>query len=114
MLLNINSDIYPNRTPNRAYLSRNYTLPVAVLGGADFEVTNIDSSSVLFGRTGTEASPVRAPMMRDLSGDGLLDAMYGFQTFDCGFQLGDNEGWLTGFTVGATPVEGVDSVLVSP
>jgi hypothetical protein len=114
LLIEVTVDIYPNRVPNRVILNRNYTLYVAVLGSADFDVTNIDSSSVMFGRTGTEAGPVRAPMMRDLNGDGFLDAMYGFQTFDCGFQLGDTEGWLTGFTVDGTPIEGSDSVLVLP
>ena len=52
--------------------------------------------------------------MRDLNGDGIVDAMCGFQTFDCGFQLGDVEGWLIGFTINRTPVEGADSVPVSP
>ena len=110
----VNIDIYPNRTPNYVFLSRNYTIYVAVLGSANFDVTSIDSSTVLFGRTGTEASPVRVPILRDLNGDGFLDAMYGFRTFDCGFALGDTEGWLTGYTVSGTPVEGSDSVLVSP
>ena len=113
-LIDVAIDIYPNRTPNRVFLSRNYTLYVAVLGSDTFEVTDLDSSTVLFGWTGTEAGPVRAPLMRDMNSDGFLDAMYGFRTFDCGFQLGDNEGWLTGFTGGGTPVEGSDSVLVSP
>jgi hypothetical protein len=113
-IIDVNIDIHPNRVPNRVYLSRNYTIYVAVLGSVDFDVTNIDSSSVMFGRTGTEASPVRAPIMRDLNGDGFLDAMYGFQTFDCGFQLGDTEGWLTGFTTDNKVVDGGDSVLVSP
>jgi len=84
------------------------------LGSTSFDATTIDSLSVLFGRTGTEANPVRAPIIRDLNGDGLLDAMYGFPTFDCGFQLGDTEGWLTGFTLNGIPVDGSDSVLVSP
>jgi len=71
----IDIDIYPNRTPNPVYLSRNYTIYVAVLGDADFDVTSLDPSSVRFGLTGTEASSVRAPMMRDLNRDGFLDAM---------------------------------------
>ncbi|MHC4167700.1 MAG: hypothetical protein ACYSWQ_12130 [Planctomycetota bacterium] len=107
-------DIYPNRTPNRIYLSRLYTVYVAVLGSADFDVTTLDSATVKFGRTGTEASPGRAYMLRDLNRDGFVDAMYGFLTPDCGFQLGDTQGRLTGHTADGTPVEGVDSVLVSP
>jgi hypothetical protein len=107
-------DIYPNRTPNRVFLSRNYTLYVSVLGSDTFDVTTLNSSTVKFGKTGTEASPMRAPLIRDLNWDGFIDAMYGFRTFDCGFQLGDTEGWLKGYTVSGTLVEGSDSVLVLP
>jgi PKD repeat protein len=107
-------DIYPNRVPNRVILSRNYTLYVAVLGSANFDVTTLNSSTVKFGRTGTEASPVRAPLIRDLNGDGYLDAMYGFMTNDCGFALGDTTGILTGKLSDGTDVSGSDSVLVMP
>jgi hypothetical protein len=112
--LSINIDIYPNRVPNRVILSRNYTLYVAALGSASFDVTTLNSSTVKFGRTGTEASPVRAPLLRDLNGDGYLDAMYGFMTFDCGFAIGDKVGWLKGKTATGQDVVGSDSVLVSP
>lgn len=110
----VTCDIYPNRVPNRVFLSRNYTLYVAVLGSAAFDVTGLNSSTVKFGKTGTEASPVRAPLLRDINGDGFLDAMYGFRTFDCGFALGDTNGVLTGNLNDGTDIEGSDSVLVSP
>jgi len=109
----VNIDIYPNRTPNQVYLSKNYTIYVVVLGSSDFNVTELDSTTVKFGRTGTEASPVRVPTIRDLNGDGKSDAMYGFMTFSCGFQLGDTEGVLTVKTTGGMNVIGRDSVLVS-
>lgn len=107
-------DIYPNRTPNQVFLSRNYTLYVVVQGSADFDVTTLNSSSVKFGKTGTEASPIRTPLLSDLNHDGFTDAMYGFRTFDCGFQLGDTEGKLKGYIASGIPVEGSDSILVSP
>jgi uncharacterized repeat protein (TIGR01451 family) len=107
-------DIYPNRTPNQVYLSKNYTLYVVVLGSASFNVSTVDSSTVKFGRSGSEAKPVRAPTMRDLNADGFTDAMYGFMTFNCGFQLGDTEGVLTGKTTAGINVIGRDSVLVLP
>jgi hypothetical protein len=74
---------------------------------------DLDWTTVRFGRTGTEARAVRAPLLRDLNGDGILDAMYGFMTFDCGFQLGDTKGILTGKLKDGTDVSGEDSVLVS-
>lgn len=110
----INIDIYPNRVPNRVILSRNYTLYVAVLGSANFDVATINSSTVKFGKTGTEASPIRAPLIRDLNADGFADAMYGFMTNNCGFALSDTQGILKGSTASGTDVEGSDSVLVLP
>ena len=110
----IGIDIYPNRTPNRVFLSRNYTLYVAAMGSASFDATTLNSTTVKFGKTGAEASPVRAPLIRDLNYDGHLDAMYGFRTFECGFALGDTQGLLKGSTGDGTPVEGSDSVLVLP
>ena|GEM_PF-2464289 len=107
-------DIYPNQTPNRVYLSKNYTISVVVFGSASFNVTSLNWSTVRFGRTGTEAAPVRAPTIRDMNADGFPDAMYGFLTFKCGFQLGDTEGILTGSTTSGIKIEGRDSVLVSP
>ncbi len=77
-------------------------------------MSTLNSSTVKFGKTGTEASPVRAPMLRDLNGDGYLDAMYGFRTFDCGFGDGDTAGILKGKLNNGTDVEGSDSVLVLP
>ena len=53
---------------------------------------------------------MRAPSARDLNSDGLVDALYGFWTFDCGFQPGDTTGILTGSLTGGTAIEGQDSV----
>jgi hypothetical protein len=110
----VSIDIYPNRVPNRVILSRNYTLYVAVQGSASFDVTNLNSSTVKFGKTGTEAGPIRAPLIRDLNGDGFADAMYGFMTNDCGFALGDTKGILKAKLNDGTNAEGNDSVLVMP
>lgn len=105
-------DIYPNRVPNKVYLSTNYTIYVALLGAEEFAVTDVNSSTVRFGRNGTEASPVREPAIRDINADGFDDALYGFLTFDCGFALGDTTGTLTGQIAGEIPIAGSDSVSV--
>jgi len=107
-------DIYPNRAPNRVYLETDYTIYVALLGAEDFAVTGVDSSTVRFGQTGIEASPVREPTIRDFNGDGFDDALYGFMTFDCSFDLGDSTGILTGQTTDGTPIRGMDSITVEP
>lgn len=111
---NVAVDIYPNRTPNKVYLSTDYTIYVALFGAEGFAVADVDSSTIRFGPTGTEAAPVRMPTILDLNGDGFEDAMYGFTTFDCGFALGDTTGYLTGKTTSGTALQGSDSVTVLP
>ncbi len=107
-------DIQPNRTPNRIYLGKNYTIYVAVFGSDKLAIEDLDPGTVAFGSTGEEADPVRPPVIRDINGDGLDDALFGFLTFDCGFKLGDMVGWLRGATTDETVVEGSNAVVVSP
>ncbi len=105
-------DVYPGRTANQIYLAKNYTIYVGVLGSSIFDVADLDSATVRFGHSGTEAKPVRAPTIRDLNGDGRNDALYGFMTFDCQFKMGDTKGVLTGQMTDGTNVTGDDSVVV--
>jgi large repetitive protein len=107
-------DIYPGRTPNQVILSRNYTIPVVVFGTPNFVVTTIDHATVWFGRSGTQAAAVKAPTLKDMNGDGRIDALYGFLTFECGFQMGNTSGILTGKTTSGININGSDSVLVKP
>jgi len=108
--ISIDIDIYPDHTPNRVYLNKNYPIFVGVLSSETFDVYSLDSATVKFGRTGTEASPVGPWIAGDINWDGFVDAMYEFRTFDSGFQIGDTQGLLTGLTLIGTPVAGSDSV----
>jgi hypothetical protein len=113
-VIGVTIDIYPGRVPNRVILSRNYTISVAVLGGPNFNVSTIDNATVRFGHAGIEAVPVKAPTIKDINGDGVKDALYGFLTFPCAFQIGDTQGILTGKLIGGMSISGSDSVLVTP
>jgi|GEM_PF-794304 len=105
-------DICPYCLPNRVYLNKNYIIYVVAFGSDCFDVSRISSSSVLFGPTGTEACPVEGPIFQDINRDGFKDVKFGFQTFDCGFSIGDSKGILTGTTTSGTFVQGTDSLLV--
>lgn len=107
-------DLTLNPVPLRVYLSKPYTLYVTVMGSASFDVTTINPATVKFGRTGTEASPVRAPTIADFNGDGVPDALYGFLTPACKFQLGDVKGIFKATTTGGTAVQGSVAVVVNP
>jgi|GEM_PF-680666 len=108
--IEVEIDVMPYHPHNRISLRRNYPLYVAVFGTADFDVNDIDTSKVKFGKTGTEAGVARGPYYRDVNRDGIMDVMYVFRTFDCGFYRGDKASKLTGVTSDGTSIHGSDSV----
>ncbi len=87
---------------------------VAILSTPDFDATTeVDKSSLTFGRTGDEDSLARCTRSNeDVNGDGLLDVVCHFRTQDTGFQSGDTEGILKGKTVDNVPIEGRDAVRI--
>ena len=98
-------------------------LPVAVLSTNDFNVSNINVSSLLFGDplliddNGTAVSPLRYAF-EDVSDDGLLDLTLKFSLpelvdYDA---IGPStiEGLLTGALWDGTLIEGVDSIRIVP
>src|SRR5262249_58648050 len=64
-----------------------------------FDATSVDSSTVRFGATGTEATPIRV-RLTDIDGDGLLDMVLRFQIQDTGIKCGDTSAFLAGQTSG--------------
>jgi len=57
-LLGVDIDLKPGSFPNSINLNGNGVQAVAVFGALKFKVEDIDLNTVLFGVTGTEASPV--------------------------------------------------------
>jgi len=74
----------------------------------------VDKTSLIFGRTGSENSLVKCTGDEDVSGDGMLDVVWHFNTQQTGFQSGDTVGVLRGKTNGGIPVMGTDSVKIVP
>ncbi len=103
-------DIEPNRTPNSICLDRPNTVYVAVLGSTVFDVRTLNNATVRFGRSGVEAQAVRPPIVRDVTGDGIDDALFGFRIADCGFVPGDTSGWLKGQLLNGTNVMDDDAI----
>ena len=82
---------------------------MAILTTDAFDVTNLDETTVLFGVTGTEASPVRSAL-EDVDGDEDTDMILHFSTQDTGIFCGDTSAFLTGETFSGQAIEGSDSV----
>jgi hypothetical protein len=93
-------------------------LPVAILSSTDFNaVTDVDRSSLGFGRTGEEMSLQRrkrrgAPKCagRDVNADGLADLVCRFQVEETGIHRGDVQAFLGGRTVEGLPIAGAGPI----
>jgi hypothetical protein len=107
--MEIEIDIKPGSFPNSINPNSKGKIPVAILTDDSFDATTVDPNTVLFGATGTEASPVQSAF-EDVDGDGDTDMILHFNTQDTGIVCGDTSASLTGETLGGQMIEGSDSV----
>ncbi len=116
ILPEVRIDILPGRNPNPVYLSRNYTIYVGVLASSTFPVATLADASMRFGRAfdNTPAAITNASVQRHINGDGLMDSLVGFRTFDCAFQPASTRGYLKGRFTNGAPYVACDSVQVNP
>ena len=82
---------------------------VAILTTNTLDATTVDSTTVLFGTTGTEAAPVYSAL-EDVDGDGGIDMIFQFKTQNTGILCGTTSASLTGETVDGDPIQGSDSI----
>lgn len=105
----IEIDIKPGSFPNSINPRSNGVIPMAILTTDEFDGMTVDPNSLLFGRTGTEASP-KHYAFEDVDGDGDIDMILHFKTKETLIQCGDTEAKLTGQTLDGLKIYGLDSV----
>lgn len=90
-------------------------IPVAIYGGAGFDVDDIKLNSVTFGSRGNENSLHKCQKdSRDINGDGYADLLCHFENSAAGFNSGDIEGVLRGNMSGNVKFEGRAVLKVIP
>ena len=121
--ITVSIDVKPGSDPNSINLGDQGLLPVAILGEADFDVSNINASTIeLEGVDMTTRGSAKAPKLaysfEDVNGDGYTDLMAFFSIADLVL-----EGVLTETTTAltltatlydGTSTEGTDSVRLVP
>ena len=106
---NVLIDIKPGSFPNSINPRSRGVIPVAVLTTDTFDAADVDPDTVLFGKTGTEASPLHHTL-EDVDSDGDLDLILHFRTQDTGIECRDTSASLNGETFNGKVIQGVDSV----
>jgi PKD repeat protein len=112
-------DIKPGSSVNTIPI-RSKLVPVAILSSASFDATTqVDRSSLRFGRTGTEESlhpnkrGVPVCETGDVNGDGRTDLTCQFVVSKTGFRVADTVGILSGGTITGLTFQARDSVLIT-
>jgi hypothetical protein len=122
-LVAVDVDIKPGSFPNSISLSSRGVLPVAILGGADFDAETIDPESLTIGGVtlalrGSARAPVVASSLEDANDDGFTDrlAFFDVPALVAGNVLTKTTGALEvlGSLYDGTLVKGMDSVRIVP
>jgi competence ComEA-like helix-hairpin-helix protein len=110
--IELSINIEPGNPSNRINLRSKGRVLVAILSSPEFDApSQIDRSSLTFGRSGDEPS-LAFCLKRgvDVNHDGLPDLLCQFYIQKAGFQIGDVVGFLRGQTQDGIPIEGYDAV----
>jgi hypothetical protein len=107
-------DIRPESPVNAIAPNSKGSVLVAILSRPGFDATvKVDTTTLTFGHSGTEASFVGCEKNpRDVNGDGLPDLICRFNIQPSGFQPSDTRGILLFQDFDENPWEGIDSIQI--
>jgi len=108
----IDVDVKPGSDRNPINVGSRGVIPVAILGSADFNVQDVDASSLAFGVNGAHAEGQGE--IDDVNDDGYPDLMLHFRTQSVGVEDGDTELCLSGANWDGVRLEGCDSIVTVP
>lgn len=105
----VDIDVWPSRRWNFVNPFSRKMIKVALLGGENIDVIDVDEATLGFGPSAA------APLSRwtrsvDVNRDGLPDLVLLFRIRDTGIAFGDPEACLTGKTYGGTSLAGCDQL----
>jgi hypothetical protein len=105
----VDIDVEPRNQTNSVNPGRGGKIAVAILTTSAFDSATVDTSTVLFGRTGIEAAPIQ-DAMEDVDRDGDLDLVLRFNMKETGLTCADVSAVLTAETFDGQALEGSDAI----
>lgn len=113
----VDIDIKPGSDPNCFNNNSHGVIPVAILGSADFDCTQVDPSTCSLEGLTLKVVGKRNKLMahiEDVNNDGYDDLVLQIEDMDEAFQEGDTTATLTGNLYDGTPIEGTDTICIVP
>jgi hypothetical protein len=112
----VSIDIKPGSYPNAVNINGNGVIPVAILGSADFDVTQIDVGSLSFGGFAVriKAKGAYQYSIQDVNDDSYPDLVCQFMDEGVGFiwEVGSGTASVTGKLKNGLPFQGTDTIKV--
>ena len=112
----VSIDIKPGSFPNSINLGSNGVVPVAILGSATFDASQVDPLTVTMADAKVKLKGKGLPMasLQDVNGDGFLDLVVQVSTSTLVLNANDTEAIVEGATVGGDVFRGKDLVRIVP
>lgn len=110
-------DIKPGSDPNCFNNNGHGVIPVALLGSADFDVAEIDASTVMLEGLAVKTAGKKEKLLahyEDVNADGYMDLVVQIEDDGIVFAEGVTTATVTGELLDGTPIIGTDSICMVP